>query len=1174
MMKSSKAKITALLLSLAILISSLPLVVVQAQEGTIHLGIFSDPHYFPNSLSGGNNEAYFKKNYYKSKEYDEHDSQINNALEGIEKVLSEYEREGANFLLIPGDLTKDGELEGHRELAAKLEEWEARTGIPVFVTNGNHDVNNSDASTFVNGIEEQGEKTSPEQFREIYKNLGYDEADSFFTPADYPAVKGGMLSYAADLGDAFRLIVVDTNIYTVDNGAKEEEHVTDGTVGPELLKWVVNEAETAKREGKTPFVMQHHNIVPHMEIEEATFFAFVLKDWLRVAETYADAGIHYVYSGHLHSSDTSSHINDNGEMLTDILTPTLSGYPNYFRTVDMTTDGENTTLDMINWDIDDTRLGLPPVRTDEGEEFSVPYKYTKSFDRTFGNNINDFLYRTLEGVVDKYFGQIAATGGLIPFLKAKNIDVEQLLIGLIGTNGLALGNLDIVTVRTNLMGLIHDIDRQIMDTYITHPTETLDKVMVMIKKLLDFEVSSYPCTYNNEILGTPLTGKGCTLGEYATTALLLYYGGDEDIYGKAGYEYLEDALEGFDSGVTTEAFFRLLIDVLDHDLIQGEILKNIDLNPGELFPEGSLFSLFGRLLNAIFIRIFGGNNSIINIVDKVLSIPLVPDEYSSIDNILNTLLIDKYLTKSQFEAWGATIKWMIKSLVFDDNPDKVKDNNITISYSGSVDFEPTKDDYRLPNNLNMTLAADPATGATISWITKYSIEDSDIEITDYSENPQFTGRPAAGAGITASSESVILKYPGADLGVIGILPFGRDYIKHSVTLTGLEPGKKYSYRVGSAEKGWWSEPGVITTSGGKDEAFTFINLTDPQAQRPSHYETYASVMDAATSLYPDARFTVSNGDQVDLGENMKHWNYFFNSSDTFRSIPFMPTSGNHEDAENVLSNYFTLANVPEQDLDSGVFYSYDYNNVHFTVLNTNDMEDKKLSDKQLEWMKNDIQSSDADWHIVVLHKALYATGIYYKDKETVNLRNQLSALLPYLGVDLVLEGHNHVYTRTGVMNANSAVPTQTAKESYNGSEYEMKLDPQGTVYSIICSAGVKEYQEVEAEKCDKYFDRAEKTVENDYPMFSAITVDGNKLYYNAYQVIDGEAKLADSFGISKSENSKSPADFFGNSVLGRIISTLLSKLSLKSTWKFTGIFIKMLAPVMILFSRFFSMINA
>ena len=92
------------------------------------------------------------------------------------------------------------------------------------------------------------------------------------------------------------------------------------------------------------------------------------------------------------------------------------------------------------------------------------------------------------------------------------------------------------------------------------------------------------------------------------------------------------------------------------------------------------------------------------------------------------------------------------------------------------------------------------------------------------------------------------------------------------------------------------------------------------------------------------------------------------------------------------------------------------------------------------------------------------------------------------------------------MDRNAAVPVKTAKETYNGSEYEMKLNPAGTVYSIICSAGVKEYQEIDPAKTDKYFARAESIVSNDYPMFSAITVDGTKLYYDAYQVKDGKAE--------------------------------------------------------------------
>ena len=133
-------------------------------------------------------------------------------------------------------------------------------------------------------------------------------------------------------------------------------------------------------------------------------------------------------------------------------------------------------------------------------------------------------------------------------------------------------------------------------------------------------------------------------------------------------------------------------------------------------------------------------------------------------------------------------------------------------------------------------------------------------------------------------------------------------------------------------------------------------------------------------MYPDGKFVVSAGDQVDLGTNSKHWNYFFNSTDEFMNMPFMPTTGNHEKSGSVLKSNFTLPNVPEQDEDSGTNYSYDYNGVHFTVLNTNDIVDNKLSDAQLAWLTSDIKSSDAKWKIVVLHKALYSNGSHYDDK--------------------------------------------------------------------------------------------------------------------------------------------------------------------------------------------------
>ena len=114
--------------------------------------------------------------------------------------------------------------------------------------------------------------------------------------------------------------------------------------------------------------MQHHNLIPHMDIEDATFFAFVVDDWQRIADTYADAGIHHVFTGHLHSTDVVDHISDNGEVVYDILTPTLTGYPNTFRTVDFSTDGKNTTMKMATHDIDEYQ----PVISDYGEVYEKP----------------------------------------------------------------------------------------------------------------------------------------------------------------------------------------------------------------------------------------------------------------------------------------------------------------------------------------------------------------------------------------------------------------------------------------------------------------------------------------------------------------------------------------------------------------------------------------------------------------------------------------------------------------------------------------------------------------------------------------------------------------------------------------------------------------------------------
>ena len=79
-------------------------------------------------------------------------------------------------------------------------------------------------------------------------------------------------------------------------------------------------------------------------------------------------------------------------------------------------------------------------------------------------------------------------------------------------------------------------------------------------------------------------------------------------------------------------------------------------------------------------------------------------------------------------------------------------------------------------------------------------------------------------------------------------------------------------------------------------------------------------------------------------------------------------------------------------------------------------------------------------------------------------------------------------------------------------------------------------------------------------MFSAVTVDGNRLYYNAYQVVDGEAVCVDSFAI-ESTDTAAPSDKVG--ALDDMLTNFLAMLNIKLVWKplnfILGLFGKMLA---------------
>lgn len=1094
-------KLFCLVIAVAIFAMSIPFTAFAVNDRELKVATISDVHYFAKSSMGNDIEKFIEASKLNNSTSYLVDAVLDCAFATLKK---QAEENGLKYVFIPGDLTKNGELVGHQTLAKRLKQFEEETGLQVLVINGNHDINNSNASKFVNGEWVDDISTTPELFRAIYADFGYDLADSFYTPAD--GEKAGGLSYAATLEGGYRVIALDGGRYSsdvTDDGT--DEHETAGSYTPGLMKWAVNEIKKAKAEGLTVIGLTHFNLVPHFEVEESLFEAFVIDDWQRVNETFADAGMHYIFTGHIHTQDVASHVSDNGEVLNDICTTSLLSFPNMFRTVDFKTESNGKiTVKYTSHDIDETI----PVQADGFTyDMSKPFKYT-SYGLNFGEGgIKNFLMGFIESQLTTGFGKdIKDAGGLYEFL-VKSVDFDALMKDLTGSQ--LLGGLSATAVKA----LLRSLCNQVQTIYLDDVDYTMSVLEPAIDKILNIEVSDYPCTKFKDTYGFQSSGDKGTVGDLASTALAYLYSNDEN---PDDDKFLESALTRFDNGQNAEVILDTLITTILDDLVSGVILKDIKIDPISLGINGSHPDIT-RLVADLIQLVTGGDGmltaSLNDLVAVILMIGIV--DGNSLSEVVYSF-VDEYLTQSQYDIIDAEFYRIVKDLTHDENPSKQADLNGKTVYNGAVKVIPTVDDMRLPSGVAVTFGTDSGTTRNISYYTKYSLTATDIQIVPYSENPNFSKNNVK-ATVKVKSEEVTRSYSAIDLGFIGIIDHEIPVIRHTVEITGLEAGKKYSYRVGDAARGWWSDAGVIETADNSSK-LSFLHVTDPQSVTEKQYKNnWAAAMNTAFKNH-DADFILGTGDLVDNGGNFLHWQRFFNTaSGSFMNTSMMTATGNHEakgDDATVDNFYFT--NLPEQDTATGAYYSFDYNTAHFAILNTNSLnEDGTLGEEQLTWLKADMANSKKAWKFVALHKAPYSNGAHFDDDDVIALRTQLSTLMPELDIDIVFQGHDHVYLRTDVMSGNQVVKSETQNLKYNGLDYVSKIKPDGTIYSINGTAGVKHYVPKDQSETDALFPTAEKIIDVQIPSYSYIQIDGGNLYFDSYSVEDGKEARIDSFAISK-----------------------------------------------------------
>ncbi len=345
------------------------------------------------------------------------------------------------------------------------------------------------------------------------------------------------------------------------------------------------------------------------------------------------------------------------------------------------------------------------------------------------------------------------------------------------------------------------------------------------------------------------------------------------------------------------------------------------------------------------------------------------------------------------------------------------------------------------------------------------------------------------------------------------------YYMHKVVVDHLEAGKTYYYTVG--DSALRSRVCSFTTDPGRGNAISFLAFADVQASSRENFQQAASVVKAGYELFPDVDFSVNLGDYVNDCTN-DEWNWYFEEFAFLNdSVSMAPVAGNHEGNLKWFwfDSMFNIGKAEGSASTTGCYYSFDYGDAHIAVLNTNDMY--PMSEQQINWLKNDMNATDATWKIVMLHRSLYSAGKHTNKPDSAIMRNMLLPVIDELDIDLVLGGHEHMYLRTYPVSGEGNVDEDCTyiTELVDGVETTFAVDPAGTVHVMPSTAGTKRY-EVNDNALDYITDAAAKidTTRDKGGIVTNISIDGGKLVYQAYLVDDdtGEVTLYDSFGIQKS----------------------------------------------------------